>query len=424
MAVRRYLLSIIWIASVALWSDSRALSLTDIEVSSQLNQPLIARIDIIVESQQEIDNLEVRLGSSAEFSRRKLYYSSLIQNFKFQVVQDEATGAAYIVVTSEASITTPLIDFLIELKTTGQEILQQYTILLDPDSYGVTTAANIKKNQGETEITVEYEIDPYYSNIGIFVSLNDNSMKKVDVKDEGTIYLDLLKDAFSPSFFLVEFSVNPLPVLSTILKEDHEGTYEDADINDDLNLIQALTEGFEEPYALSFFVGSVIRFVSPEESDFLTVNKGFSGLLLSIGDQHIKDAVLFDDDWYEVEWKIKGDRRIGSVYHSWSFRLGSKLHSNSDIADVNYIGVRREYFNDKLGNYRWNENIGIDFSLYFSRADGELVQQQFFVEKNWPTASGNFTLGIGLNRFIDRYTGELADEDDDLRLIIRPGLSF
>ena len=106
MAARRYLLSIIWIASVTLWSDSHALSLTDIEVNSELNQPLIARIDIIAESQQEIDNLEVRLGSSAEFSRRNLYYSSLIQNFKFQVVQDEATGAAYIVVTSEASITT------------------------------------------------------------------------------------------------------------------------------------------------------------------------------------------------------------------------------------------------------------------------------------------------------------------------------
>ena len=424
MAARRYLQFIICIASAALWSDSRALSLTDIEVSSRLNQPLIARIDIIAGSQQEIDNLQVRLGSAAEFNRRDLYYSSLIQNFKFRVVQDESTGAAYIVVTSQASITTPLVDFLIELETTGQEILQQYTILLDPSAYGAATPAGSKKDRGESEVTVEYEIDPYYSNIGVFVSLTDGSMEKVDVKDEGTIYLDLLKDAFSPSFFLVEFSVNPLPVLGTVLKEDHEDTYEKGEVNDDLNLIQALTEGFEEPYALSFFVGNVIRFASPDDSDFLTVNKGFSGLLLSIGDQHIKDAELFDDDWYEVEWKIKGDRRIGSVYHSWSFRLGSKLHSNSDIADVNYIGVRREFFNDKLGRYRWNENIGVDFSLYFSRADDELVQQQFFVEKHWPSESGEFTLGIGLNRFIDRYTGELADEDDELRLIVRPGLSF
>jgi hypothetical protein len=424
MAARRYLQLFIWLASVAIWSDGRALSLTDIEVDSQLNQPLIARIDIITESQQEIDNLQVRLGSAAEFKRRNLYYSSLIQNFKFRVVQDESTGAAHIVVSSEAPITTPVVDFLIELITTRQEILQQYTILLDPSAYGLATPTANKAEADESEVTVEYEIDPYYSNIGMFLSLTDDAMKQVEVKTEETIYLDLLKDAFSPTFFLVEFSVNPLPILGTVLKEDHEDTYDKGEVNDDLNLIQALTEGFEEPYALSFFVGNVIRFASPENSDFLTVNKGFSGLLLSIGDQHIKDAELFDDDWYEVEWKIKGDRRIGSVYHSWSFRLGSKLHSNSDIADVNYIGIRREFFNDKLGRYRWNENIGVDFSMYFSRADGGLVQQQFFVEKKWPSESGEFSLGIGLNRFIDRYTGELADEDDDLRLIVRPGISF
>ncbi|MEM7562994.1 MAG: hypothetical protein AAF353_08065 [Pseudomonadota bacterium] len=130
--------------------------------------------------------------------------------------------------------------------------------------------------------------------------------------------------------------------------------------------------------------------------------------------------------WYEIEWKIKGDRRIGSIYHSWSFRVGTKIHSNSDIADVNYIGIRRQFFNDKIARYRWNENIGVEFSLFFSRSTGDVVQQQLFVEKKWPSRAGEFSLGIGVNRNIERYTGDLADEDDDddLKLIVRPGFNF
>lgn len=53
-----------------------------------------------------------------------------------------------------------------------------------------------------------------------------------------------------------------------------------------------------------------------------------------------------------------------------------------------------------------------------------MLQYQLFVEKKWPTESGKFTLGVGLNRERDKYSGELTDDDEDLKLIVRPGYSF
>ncbi len=278
--------------------------------------------------------------------------------------------------------------------------------------------------QPETNISIEYELDPYYSNIGAYIALTDAPMEEFEIDNEEIIYRDLLASAFTPRFLLIEASLNPLPVLGTYLKENQESLFESGEVNADLNIIEALTEGFEEPYAISLFVGNVIRFTSPRSRIFRAVNKGYSGFLISFGDQHIKDSKLFDDDWYEIEWKLKGDRRIDEIYHSWSFRIGSKIHDNPDIADVSYIGIRRELFNEKPGDYDWNENIGIAYSVYFSRKTGDVVQHQLFVEKKWPRESIEYSLGIGLNNRIDKYSGELEDESDETRLILRPVFTF
>jgi len=295
---------------------------------------------------------------------------------------------------------------------------------------GASATGEGKKRQSsaqttaEARISIEHELDPYYTNVGVFIPLTDAAMKQVEIGDETVIYRDLLASAFTPRFLLVEASIYPLPLLGVYLKEEQESIFESADAGDAFNLIEALTEGFEEPYALSFFVGNVIRFTSPRSRIFRAVNKGYSGFLVSFGDQHIKDSELFDDNWYEIEWKLKGDRRIDELYHSWSFRIGAKIHDNPDIADVNYIGVRRELFNGRPGDYAWNDNIGIDFSIDFSRDDGDVVHYQIIVEKKWPRESAEYSMGFGLSKRIDKYSGELEDEEDETRIILRPGISF
>ncbi|MCZ6668661.1 MAG: hypothetical protein O6932_08355, partial [Gammaproteobacteria bacterium] len=400
---------------------------------SFLNQPLNAEIEIISARAGEIDNLRVSLGSSEDFNRADMLRPSHLSELQFAVRKSEESDKTVILITTRSAVKEPLLYFVIDADWSQGQVLREFTIFLDPVSYAdATTPTETASQPGKQATTilttksgasVEYELDIYYTNIGLFIPLTQKPMKEVVLEDESGRYLKMLRNAFNPRIFLIEGSVYPLPVLGAYIKNRYSSTYDKAEIDKDFNIIQALTEGFEEPYAISLFLGNVIRFKSPGEAEQKAINKGYSGLLFSIGDQHIKDAVLIDDDWYEVEFKIKGDRRIDEIYHSWSFRIGAKIHANPDISDVNYIGIRRELFNDKVGKYAWYQNTGVDYKLSFSRQTGNVVQHQFIVTKRWPHASGIFSLGIGVTSNTDRYTGALA-EDDELKLILRPGYSF
>lgn len=273
-------------------------------------------------------------------------------------------------------------------------------------------------------VSLELELDPYYSNVSLYVPLTSKPIVELELSNESKIYLSLLRNALSPRFFLVEISVNPLPVLGTYLKDQHRDEFDKADVNDELNLIQVFTEGFEEPYALSFFLGNVIQFKTAQQKDTNVVNRGFSGFLYSMGDKHIKNSVLIDDNWYELEWKLKGDRQINQIIHSWSFRFGIKEHQNTDITDVFYLGIRRELFNQKPGSYDWLDNTGIDYRISFARDNQSVAQQHIFVEKKWPGKASSFSLGLGLNKNTDKYRGALADKGDEIKLIVRPGVRF
>lgn len=282
----------------------------------------------------------------------------------------------------------------------------------------------IYSSKAFAEIEIDHEIDPYYSNIGIFVPLDDEKISTVELRNEREIYFTLFKNAFTPRFFVAEFSINPLPILGVHLKKHQTELYDDLQLTDDLNLIAALTEGFEEPYAISFFLGNVIKFTLPSEKEMKAINKGFSGFLLSFGDQHIRDNSQFDDNWMEVEWKLKGDRRIGDIYHSFSFRVGSKTHNNDNIDSSFYFGVRRELYNSTIKDYDLLDNIGVDFRVDYSRQTHNLIQAELFIDKRWPTSSGELSMGIGLKKVKHKYLNELDYLNQDVQLILRPSISF
>jgi len=274
------------------------------------------------------------------------------------------------------------------------------------------------------EVEIDVEIDPYYSNVGLYIPFNDENIPTVELKNERAIYLALLKNAFSPSFFVLELSVNPLPILGVYLKEHEPNFYNDTQVTEDLNLIETITEGFEEPYSLTFFLGNVIKFTLPNETRTKVINKGFSGFLISIGDQHIRSNTQFKDHWMELEWKLKGDRRIGDIYHSFSFRIGAKNHENKNIKSSYYFGLRREFFNSKVKNYALFDNIGIDFRVDFSQKSNHIIQSQLFIDKHWPTEKAEISFGIGFKRVKNKYLNELSDLNQDVQLILRPSIKF
>ena len=276
------------------------------------------------------------------------------------------------------------------------------------------------------EYSFELELDPYYSNLGYYLSLTDQPIPEVIEDDEATLYNRMLDSVLTlPRFMLIEVGVYPLPILGAYTKKNHLNIYDDLSIGN-LNLVESLTAGYDEPYALSLFFGSVVRFVEEGEEKKVK-NRGYTGFLLSVGDQHIVSNTLVDDNWVEFEWKIKGDQDFERKTLSWSLRGGIKIHDNSNITDVIYVGLRRNHLDAASDETSWFQNADINYKLELDNNNFELSQQSLFVNKKWPaplSKKSTFEFGVGFIHIRKKYVGLLQSEADDLQLILRPSFKF
>lgn len=268
------------------------------------------------------------------------------------------------------------------------------------------------------------ELDPYYSNAGVYFNLTDKPIPEITEDEEASLYQQLLQLPLIPQQAVLEVSINPLPILGVLIQENSTDFYDD-----NRGLIQAVTEGFPEPFAVSAFFGSVVRYTRADQPSDEN-NRGLSGFLLSAGTRHIRKNVMVDDDWYEFEWKLKGDRDFGDTSLAWSGRVGTKVHSNDDIADTYYLAIRREHFDVSVEGFSWIDNSDVEYKIEFDRDSGEVVQHEIFYDTKWPISLGMGTgtavsFGVGLVAERGKYSGELGEDDDrDTRLILRPELEF
>jgi hypothetical protein len=279
----------------------------------------------------------------------------------------------------------------------------------------------------EQRIDLEFEPDAYYTSLGLFFALTREPIPRMGERAESEIYAALLARSLAPRFLVLEASVNPLPYLGTTVKKHHREFYDDAEISGSFNWIKALTAGFEEPWAASAFVGNVVDFDVQGRKD--VAGKGYAGFLASAGNYHIKDNELIQDDWRELEWKIKGDRKSPRRKLNWSFRVGAKLHGNPDITDVVYLSVRRSRVDYRPDGPSIFNNSGFEYTFDMDRRGLDAIRHYFFVDKKWPWPGRKiaFSLALGLVwESAKKYSGQLAAgrESDDLQAIIRPNIEF
>ncbi|GAA6135316.1 hypothetical protein NBRC116188_21060 [Oceaniserpentilla sp. 4NH20-0058] len=272
----------------------------------------------------------------------------------------------------------------------------------------------------------EYELDPYYSNIAYYQSLDDSPIPELGERTEAQVYSNLFFSSYLPRFVLVEASVNPMPLLGVILKsDDASGIYEDMNITQELNLVEVVTAGFEEPYAVSLFLGNMVKYRSAGQSE--SESKGFMGYLASYGHLHIRRNELVDDRWGEFEWKIKGDRITQNRTLSWSFRVGAKIHDNPFVTDEYYVAIKRERVEAHGDIYSWVKNGGIEFKYRVSQKSGRAIGQQLIIDKKVPIKGYGWVLSLGLGfvrETTEKYSGPLSFGESNTAFVLRPSLSF
>jgi len=285
-----------------------------------------------------------------------------------------------------------------------------------------TSDANAEK------ISFETEWDLYYTNAGFYIPFTGTGIPEMGSAGEWEVYSKLFLNSFIPRFLVIEASVNPMPVAGILTRKASEDFYGRAKVNNNLNLIQAITAGFDEPYAGSIFLGNVVSFLQPGEEE-KSGNLGYMGYLFNIGNYHIRNNRLVDDIWYELEWKVKGNRIFSTHSHSWNFRLGTKQHSNENITDVIYLSFKRDRLDFSSSFFSVFENSGFEYTFYFDYKKMRHVKHVFYVEKKWPLTSikAALTFAIGFIWEADyRYSGPLAYNEgrDNFIIITRPNIQF
>jgi len=289
------------------------------------------------------------------------------------------------------------------------------------------TKAPAKKNK--TIIEFETEWDAYYSNVSWTFSLTDDPIPNAKDKEELEIYYDLLKNSFPPRFIIFELSVNPMPLLGVYLKENESGFYDDSTV-ETVNLVDAITAGFDVPYAASIFIGNTVKFAEPGAKKKGS-NRAYSGFLLSFSDQHIKENVLVSDKSYEIELKILGSRPLTDYKLKWSYRVGTKLHENRDVTDSVYIGFRRSRLDFESDALSVLNNSAIEVKSTFSKDGYTPIEHIIYFEKKFPVKWWGQKLGLNfgvgyLYQGPEKYSGALKNTTgiDTDRLIIRPNIQF
>jgi hypothetical protein len=270
----------------------------------------------------------------------------------------------------------------------------------------------------------EAEVDAYYSNLGLYINLTDEPIPDLGNQSEDVIYRDLLLRSHKPRFMLLEASVYPMPILGAAIKQNYPDTYDDATFGADFNLVKVLTAGFEEPYALSLFLGNMVTYGSDETGQ--SKNKGFMGYLFSHGDKHLLNNEVIADNWYEFEWKIKGKIDKTEYNLDWSFRVGGKWHGNELIADAFYFGIRRDQFDFDSAWLSFLENSGVDMFFEFGQELHAPTQQRLLLHKNIPFSNSHslIVLTTGLIRTSPRRYSFPLEENTDLQLVIAPSFKF
>lgn len=272
----------------------------------------------------------------------------------------------------------------------------------------------------------EYEIDPYYSNIAYYQTLDASPVPELGERTEAQVYSDLFFSSYLPRFILLEASLNPLPILGVVLKSDGaEGIYDDMTVTRKLNLVEVVTAGFEDPYALSVFLGNMVKYRTKGASE--AQNKGFMGYLVSYGHLHIRKNELVQDRWGELEWKIKGDRITQGRLLSWSFRVGAKIHNNPYVTDEYYVAIKRERIEEQGDIFSWIKNGGIEFKYRISQRTGRAIGQQIIIDKKIPLSDKGWVLSLGMGfvrEMREKYSGPLSLEESNTAFVLRPSISF
>jgi pilus assembly protein FimV len=106
------------------------LGLGNVKIESFLNQPLNARIDLLVRPGEDISGVTARLASAEDYALIGASRDAISVPLRFTV--DTQSEQPFIRVTSTLPVNQPVVRLIVELNWASGRLLREYTLFLDP----------------------------------------------------------------------------------------------------------------------------------------------------------------------------------------------------------------------------------------------------------------------------------------------------
>ena len=117
--------------SLLLAQLSHAASLGSLNLSSNLGEPLLAEVEVLLEPQESLSGLQAALASEQAYAKQGIRYQSHYLDLKLELHQNPQ-GLAVLKLSSSLPINEPYLDLLLQLDWAAGRLQKQYIVLLDP----------------------------------------------------------------------------------------------------------------------------------------------------------------------------------------------------------------------------------------------------------------------------------------------------
>ena len=117
------------LSSATISGDGWALGLGELTLYSYLNEPFRAEVSLLEADALNDNDVHVDLASDAEFERLGVSRDFSLTRINFQVESDES--GRRVVLTTEAPLREPYLDFVVEARWPDGRLLREYTVLID-----------------------------------------------------------------------------------------------------------------------------------------------------------------------------------------------------------------------------------------------------------------------------------------------------
>jgi len=132
-------------------SSALALGLGQLELDSNLNEPLQASVDLLNLGDLHHDEIKVRLGTREDFKRLGIDRPFFLTGIQFDVVVGE-DGRGRIVMSTEDAVQEPYLNFVVEARWPTGRLLREYTVLMDPPAFADSTAVTVSATERVSEV--------------------------------------------------------------------------------------------------------------------------------------------------------------------------------------------------------------------------------------------------------------------------------